>query len=55
MAHARCVKDERCQLCIIIIIIIIIKYEKITMTLSQPNVAGALYKVNEDMPMSVDA
>ena len=40
---------------IIIIIIIIIKYEKITVTLSQPNVAGALYKVNEDMPMSVDA
>ena len=38
-----------------IIIIIIIKYEKITVTLSQPNVAGALYKVNEDMPMSVDA
>ena len=35
--------------------IIIIKYEKITETLSQPNVAGALYKVNEDMPMSVDA
>ena len=40
---------------IIIIIIIIIKYEKITVTLSQPNVAGVLYKVNEDMPMSVDA
>ena len=38
-----------------IIIIIIIKYEKITVTLSQPNVAGALYRVNEDMPMSVEA
>ena len=39
-------------------IIIIIKYEtdySDRMTLSQPNVAGALYKVSEDMPMSVDA
>ena len=28
---------------------------QITVTLSQPNVAGALYKVSEDMPMSVNA
>ena len=28
---------------------------QITVTLSQPNVAGAFYNVSEDMPMSVDA
>ena len=28
---------------------------QITVTMPQPDAAGALYKFNEDMPMSVDA
>ena len=39
----------------LIIIKLLLNMKQITVTLSQPNVAGALYKVSEDMPMSVDA
>ena len=38
-----------------LLLLLLIKYETDTVTLSQPNVAGALYKVSEDMPMSVNA
>ena len=37
------------------LLLLLLNMRQITVTLSQPNVAGALYKVSEDMPMSVNA
>ena len=39
----------------VLLLLLLLNMRQITVTLSQPNVAGALYKVSEDMPMSVNA
>ena len=38
-----------------IILLLLLDIRQITVTLSQPNVAAARYKVSEDMAMSFDA
>ena len=37
------------------LLLLLLNMRQITVTLSQPTVAGALYKVSKDMPMSVNA
>ena len=42
-------------LLLLLLLLLKINMRQITVTLSQPKVAGALYKVSEDTPMSVNA